>query len=605
MASQKRPVVANLDFATVKEDLISHFKSREEFKDYEFTGSGLNMLMDILAYNTHYNALTANMLMSEMFIDSALLRSNVVSLAKSLNYTPRSAQCAVSNITINVNNSNNSSYIILPSETTFVAGSTSSNTRLTFQTIRPYTIQFSPGQTSKQITVQAYEGKRVAQRFIQTAANTKYHYFDLGNENIDTSTISVSVNGSKYYQLTPEVEGVVNATGNDNCYFIQETRNRTHRIVFGNGRVGKLLEVGDEVLVSYLISTGVEGNGFKNFSFTNADLSVFSVISAEISEGGSSPETVREIKENAPHWFQSQYRAVTEKDYEVFLKKKYGNIQAISVYGGEKVSAPGKVFICIKPKTGDKLSAATKTLIIEDVIDQSNVVTVTPVIVDPSFLNVVLKTTVVYDDNLLVTTPEYLETLTSTLFSAFNGSYLGEFLKTFRVSQLSNEIQQLDESIISSNTRVTLRLDIPAISQKLEKYSFSFNNKLYHPEEGFKSTTGGVVTTKPFYRVGKNYTSGIEDDGKGKLRLFDLIDNTKIIVNDHAGTVNYDTGQIEILIQFDPADSVLYFYAVPDSFDVISDKNTIIRIATAESVVKALEKNNTYSQRLINLSRST
>lgn len=603
MATQKRPIVADLDFSSVKEDLVQYFKSREEFKDYEFTGSGLNLLMDILAYNTHYNALTANMLLNESFLDSALLRANVVSLAKALNYTPRSAKCAVSNITVRVNRTT-SDYVIIPTGTTFIASASGTNSRLTFQTIKPHTVQFDTGETTKDIVVQAYEGEKIVQRFLQTSANSKYRYFDLGNENIDTSTIVVSVNNEKYLQLTPEVEGIVKATGTDNCYFIQETRNRTHRIIFGDGKVGKALSVGDEIIVSYLVSSGEDGNGVNSFSFTNVDSTVFSIISTDVSTGGDTPETIREIRENAPHWFQSQYRAVTEKDYEMFLKKKYGNIQAISVYGGEKVSAPGKVFICIKPKTGDFLSSATKAAIVSDVIEESNVVTITPVIVDASYINIILKTTIVYDDNILVSTPEYLETLTLTLFDTFNSSYLGEFLRTFRVSQLSSEIQNLDESIISSNTRVSLRIDISTKNQKLDKYSFSFGNKLYHPEEGFKASTGGIFSTTPFYRVGKNFTSGLDDDGRGKIRFFNLINGEKVYINTNAGTINYDTGQIELLIEIDAVDGTLEFFGIPDSFDVISDTNTVLRISTNTSKVKAIEKNNTSSQRTINLSRS-
>jgi len=603
MASQKRPVVADLDFANVKSDIIEHFKSREEFKDYEFTGSGLNLLIDILAYNTHYNALTANMLLNESFLDSALLRANVVSLAKSLNYTPRSAACATANIVLNVKKGS-SDFVVIPTGTTFVSAAVGTNGRLTFQTIKPYTVQFGSTQTTKQVTVKVYEGQQILQRFVHTSANKKHRAFELANENIDMSTIVVTVNGTKYTQLTPEQEGIVNADGTDLVYFTEETRNRTFRIIFGDGIVGKALSVGDEVLVQYIISSGEDGNGINSFNLSNGNLAVLSVASSDISSGGAAAESIREIRRNAPKWFQSQYRAVTENDYEVFLRKKYSNIQAISVYGGEKVSAPGKVFICIKPKTGDYLSASTKAAIVADVIDESNVVTITPVVVDPSYLNIVLKTVIVYDDNLLATSPDYLETLTHALFNTFNTNYLGEFLRTFRVSQLSGEIQNLDESIVSSNTRVTLRVDVNSKNQKLDRYSFSFSNKLFHPEGGFKNTSGGIFSTTPFYRVGKNFTSGLDDDGYGKIRFFNLIDGEKVYINDNAGTINYETGQVDLLIKIDAVDGVIEFFGIPDSFDVIADNNTIIRISTSTSLVKAIEKNNTSSQRTTNLSRS-
>jgi len=596
MATQKRPVVSDLDFASIKEDLISHFKSREEFKDYEFTGSGLNLLMDILAYNTHYNALTANMLLNEMFLDSALLRANVVSLAKSLNYTPRSAQCATSVVTYSVTNPGSPYYAVIPAGTSFsVSGGGST---LDFKTLIPYTVQFDSSDAVdlvKTVQMVVYEGTSIQQRYVHTAAN-KQRAFDLGNNSIDTTTISVSVNGQKYTQLTPEKEGIVGVTGESLIFYVEETRNQTHRIVFGNGRVGKALEPDDEILVSYQISSGESGNGL-NITGPN-------VVSATTTSGGSAPETIREIRTNAPRWYQSQYRAVTENDYEVFLRKKYANIQAISVYGGEKVGSPGKVFICIKPKTGDYLQDSIKSALVNGLIAESNVVTVTPVIVDPTYINLVLKTAVIYDETQLVTSPEYIQTLTTELFNTFNTSYLGEFLKTFRVSQLSDEIKGLEDSIVGSNSRVTLRIDNNAFNQKLDSYAISFGNKLYHPEDGFKSKTGGVVYTAPFYRVGKSYTSGFDDDGFGNLRLYDLIDGVKVTVNEKAGVINYDTGKVEILINLDPADGVIKFYAIPDSFDVVSEGNIILRISASESKIIAIEQNNAQAQKSINLSRS-
>lgn len=601
--AQDRPIVADLDFASIKEDLIEHFKSREEFKDYEFTGSGMNLLLDILAYNTHYNALTANMMLNEMFIDSALLRPNVVSKAKQMNYLPRSARCASVNITLTVTKPTNDTYYVVPAGTAFTATGIGSSQRFNFYTLIPYTLQFGDDDVSLDVTVVAYEGKYTTQRFSQTATNSKSAMFDLGNENIDTTTISVSVNNSKYTQLVPENEGITKTDGTDLIYYVEETRNRTHRIVFGDGRVGATLSNGDVVTVSYLISSGTESNGLNTFSLANSS-NVMSIKSNGVSVNGDYPETIREIRRNAPRWFQSQYRAVTEKDYDVFLRSKYSNIQALSVYGGENIGSPGKVFICIKPKTGDTLSDATKSTIISDIIAENNVVTVTPVIVDPSYLNIVLKTVVIYDGNVISTSPDLLEAAIITMYERFNTEYIGDFMKTFRASQLAAEIQDIDDSVISSNTRVTLRVDVEAKNQTLDTYSFTFGNKLYHPEDGFKKATGGILSTNNFYRVGRSYTSGFDDDGYGKIRLFDLINDSKVYVNEQAGSIDYNTGKCEILINVDPKDSTIEFSAIPDSFDVISENDVILRIATNKCSVKAVEQSNYTTQKTINLSRS-
>ena len=602
--AQKRPVVADLDFTTVKEDMISYFKSKDEFKDFEFTGSGMNLLMDILAYNTHYNAMTANFMLNEMFLDSAVVRSNVVSLAKSLNYVPRSARSASIFVTLTVTKSGTETFAVIPSGTLFTATVASTSQRLNFYTVKPYTVQFETTETSANVTVQAFEGKITTQRFIHTSAKSGFSFFDLQNQNIDTTTLNVSVNGVKWTQVTPETEGITEITDSSFSYFIEETRTGSHRLVFGDGKIGSKLNTGDEIIATYLISSGANGNGATTVSLASGAFTNVSISSNTVSSGGDAPETIREIRTNAPHWFQSQYRAVTENDYSVFLKKKYADIQAINVYGGETVGNPGKVYIVIKPKSTDVLPAATKAAIVADVIGDSKVVTITPVIVDPQYLNIVLKTTIIYDETTLVTSSDYLETSVIAMLSNFNTEYIGDFMQTFRASQLSAEIDNIDESIVSSNTRVSLRIDIASKSQKLDRYSFSFANKIFHPEDGYKASTGGVLSTNLFYRVGKNYQSGFDDDGYGNIRLFDQIGGVKQYVNDHAGSIDYETGDCGILIDVDPEDTTIKFSVTPDSFDVISEKNTILRIAVDDSKVIAIEKNNLTSQKLINLNRS-
>jgi hypothetical protein len=598
--AQNRPIVADLDFTSVKEDMISYFKSKPEFKDYEFTGSGLNLLLDVLAYNTHYNALTANFLMNEMFLDTAVMRNNVTSLAKSLNYSPRSITSASSFITITIPRLFAESYYVLPAGTLFTTRN--GNSSLSFYTLKAYTVQFGQGDTEKTVTVQAYEGAISTQRYIYTTDVIGFPSFEIPDYDIDTSTISVSVNGDKFSRVTPEKEGIVNVTDTSRIFFTEETRNGTQRLLFGNGTIGKALEVGDDILATYLISSGLDGNGISSFDIDSTRN--ITVNSATISQGGAVAESIREIRTNAPHWFQSQYRAVTENDYSVLLRKKYADIQAISVYGGETVGQPGKVFISIKPKSADTLSVATKDAIINDILSGSNVVTITPILIDPVFVNIVLKSVITYDDNLMTTNPDVLKARAFTMFSNFNTEYIGEFLKSFRVSQLSSEIEKLDDAVVSSNTRLNLRIDITAKNQKLARYGWKYNNRIYHPEAGYKKAQGGVLSTNAFNRVGRTYTSGFDDDGNGNVRLFDLIDNTKVYANERAGLIDYEKGTIDILIEFDPVDTTIQFTVVPDSFDVVAQENSILRISVDASLVETVEKNDTATLKNINLSRS-
>ena len=597
-----RPIVSNLDFKSIKDDMISYFKDRPEFADYEFAGSGLNLLMDILAYNTHYNALTANFALNESFIDTALVRSNVVSLAKSLNYLPRSAKSSTTKLSLNVPKISNEGFYIIPAGSTFKAsgGGQSFN----FYTLEDYTVNFSSNQSSNTITVDIYEGKLSTQRFVHTDTTVEFPSFDLGQTNIDTSTITVTVNGQKYELVTPETEGIVGQNRNSEIFFIEETRERTHKVIFGNSVIGKKININDVIVVTFLRSSGEAANGIKSFSINipgRSDITRSSVPSP--TQNGQSPESLQEIKDNAPHWYQSQFRAVTENDYTSLLKNKFADIQSISVYGGEKVNQPGKVFIAIKPKSGDALTTSTKDTIISTILNKSSVVTVRPELVDPFIIKIVLKTVAIFDQSKLLTNRSTLKSRVNNLKQNLNTIYLGEFLNNFSESYLSQQILELDSSIISSNTRVSLRVDNKTSGGNLQFYNWTFSNKLYHPTAGFNAANGGILSTNLFRRSGAANDSGFDEDGLGNIRLYDLIDGVKVTVEPNAGTIDYETGDITIQ-EFNPLDGQINFTVIPDSFDIQADNNIILQIATDDSFTEMLEKNETQTIKNLNISRS-
>jgi len=392
-----RPVVSNLDFDSIKSDLVDYFKSKPEFSDYEFTGSGLNLLMDILAYNTHYNALAANFLLNESFIDTSLNRNNVVSLAKSMNYVPRSAKSSTTRITLNVPKLASEGFYIIPAGSYFTASSGS--TKFNFFTVDDYTVNFNSSQFSNTITIDVYEGILSTQSFIHNNTREEFPAFDLGQTNIDTSTLTVSVNGLKYTQLLPEYEGLTSVDRNSRIYFVEETRLGTHRIVFGNNAVGLKLNIGNTIVATFLRSSGETANGVRAFSVNipgRSDITIVGNVSP--SQGGSSPESIQSIKDNAPHWYQSQFRAVTTNDYKTLLINKFADIKSINVYGGEDVNQPGKVFIAIKPKSSDALTQSTKDTLLTEILNKTSVVTIRPEFVDPFILKVVLKTAVIFDE---------------------------------------------------------------------------------------------------------------------------------------------------------------------------------------------------------------
>ena len=568
----QRPVVSNLDFQSLKDDMVNFFKERPEFEVYEFSGSSLNLLMDILAYNTHYNALTANFQLNESFLDTSLIRSNVVSLAKTLNYIPRSARSAF---------------------TTF-----------NFYTIEDFTVNFADGQTNNQIDIQVFEGQILTQRFVHTSNNSEFPTFDLEVTNIDTTTLTVSLDGQKLVQITPETEGSTSLDKNSKIFFIEETRAGSHRLLLGNNNIGIKPNIGSVIYATFIKSSGEIANGAKNFTVNvpgRNDISIVGTVSP--AQGGQAPESIQSIKDTAPHWFQSQFRAVTVNDYKAFLVNKFADIQSINVYGGEDVNQPGKVFIAIKPKSGDKLTNATKDTLLSEILDKSSVVTVRPEFVDPEIIKLVLKTVVIFDQSNLVTNRNAVKAKVLSLIRNLNTAYVGSFLSDFNESFFSSQISDLDTSIVSSNTRVSLRIDLTASGGKVDKYNLKFVNKLYHPNDGFNASKGGVVTSNLFLRTGKTDQSGFDDDGFGNLRLFDFIDGKKVTVDPTAGSINYNTGEIE-LQDFSPQDGEIRFTAIPDSFDVIATENTILQTAPDESSVDVIEKSEKAIIKNLNLSRS-
>lgn len=598
MAITDRPVVANLDFDTIKQDIIDHFKSREEFSDYEFTGSSLNLLMDILSYNTHYYSLASNFLLSESFLDSALLRKSAVSLAKQLNYIPRTITSAATEITCTVSRTGTPNFRIIPAGTLFT--SSVGNETKTFSTVKDYVVQFIDDASSATVTIAAYEGTYSTQKFVSDKDYTSFAYFDLGQTNIDASTLTVSVNGIIYDKIEPADETIFDLGSTSTAYFYEENRNGSISIVFGDGIVGKPLSTGDEIYVSYLTSSGAEGNGISTFS---SSVSYITNISATLSQGGGDRESIQSIKDNAPKWFQSQYRAVTTNDYEVIIKNKFADIQAISVYGGEEVGQPGKVYVCIKPKSADKLTDAAKETIKSEIIASSNIATIKPEFVDAQIIKLVLTTNVLIDKSRNTNT-DTISTKVSALYDTVNTSYIGDFLESYRESVLSTQIKNLDKAIISSNTVCKLAITKDVVDEKLEDYTIAFNNKLYHPEDGFYADKGGILNSNLFYRTGRTVQSGFDDDGNGNVRLYDFIDGQRIYKNATAGTIDYDTGLVNIVYDYFIEDSSVTFTAVPDSVDAIASQNIILTIDTSQSHVNVVDYNEVDLIKKLNTNRS-
>ena len=603
--SQNRPVIANPDFDDIKQDIISHFKADSTFADYDFKGSAMNTIIDILAYNTHYNNLTANYLLNESFLDTALMRNNIVSISKMLNYTPRSKSAAKAKITLRIPKINNQNVYTIPSGSLFTA--TDGTTTFNFYTLKNFSVQYDasePNGTTKDVEVEICEGDKITQRFSATTEHTNFPKFSLGNKGVDTKSLQVSVNGDLWTPVSNETQGTTDVSNLSTIYFIEESRDLTHSIMFGNGVLGKALEVGDEILATYLITNGADANGINVITPSISGRDDITTVSITPAEGGGDEETIREIKDNAPHFFQAQFRAVTENDYKAILKKEYADIQALNVYGGETVGKPGKVFFSIKPKSGDKLTEQAKLTITRDILSKFNLVTVTPTVVDPLITRIIVKSVIQYDNAKLASSAEVLEAKVLALYNVLNTSYIGDFLESFSVSRLTQEIIKLDKSITAVNPRINLRFNVNAVNGLLDNSSFSFNNRLHTEPFAGEASVGGVITSTLFKRSGREVFSRFVDDGKGVLRLVDVVEGEDVIVNTAGGTVNYETGEINIS-DFDPEDGQIGIIAVPESFDVNVSGNYLLQISTGDSTVRAIDKDDKASLNLFNVSRAS
>jgi len=603
--SDNRPIIANPDFNDIKQDIITHFKADSNFADYDFKGSAMNTIIDILAYNTHYNNLAANYLVNESFLDTALMRNNIISISKMLNYTPRSKAAAKASLTLRIPKVNGNNVYTIPAGSLFTAsdGSTTYN----FYTLRNYSVQYDATDANgvtRDVIIEICEGDQITQRFAATAEHTSFPKFELGNKGIDTKTISVSVNGETWTPVTNDTQGTTGVSNLSTIYFIEETRNLQHSIMFGNGVLGKKLEVGDEILATYIVTNGAEANGINNFSIKISGRSDITTVLTLPADGGGDIETIREIKDNAPNWFQAQFRAVTENDYKAILKKEYADIQALNVFGGETVGKPGKVFFSIKPKSGDKLTEQAKLTITRDILSKFNLVTVTPTVVDPLITRIIVKTVLQFDNSKITTSSEVLESKVLALYNVLNSSYIGDFMESFSVSRLMEEILKLDNSITAVNPRINLRFNVNAKNSLLDNSSFTFNNRLHTEPYAGEASVGGVLNSTLFKRSGRTNFSKFVDDGKGILRLVDVIEGSNIIVNTSAGTINYETGEVNVT-DFDPEDGTIGFIVIPESFDVQVQGNYLLQISTGDSTVRAIDKNDTASLNLFNVSRAS
>lgn len=574
--------LVGLDFASIKSNLKNFLKTNTQFKDVDFEGSNISVLLDLLAYNTYLNGYYTNMVASEMFLDSAQMRDSIISHAKELNYLPRSFISSKAKITVDITPSSIVSSVAVPKFTSFTSRFGSST--YTFSTNETVVLTTSNNGVFS-LTTDVFEGSVVTDTFVVDNANTNQR-FVLSNQTVDTSQVEVIVyedSGSSQLTYT-QAYGLLGVKSASQVFFVQAAENSQYEILFGDNVFGRRPKSGSYVVARYRATSGELPNGATKFIADgpidgHANVSVATVTSAA---GGSVAETIESIKFNAPRSFQTQDRAVTASDYETLLKSRFADIQTISVFGGEEADPPqyGKVFISVDVADADGAPETRKQAYL-DYIQSKTPLTINVDFVDPEFMYVRVNSTVLYNVNNTTKTYADIKSLVQAGISGYNLNSLSDFKSTLFISELTNAIDQADSSIVSSDTKIKLvrRLIVPTNTST--NIITTFDNAL-QPETGVKLKQdeihyGHTVTSTTF--TINNIPCILVDDSRGKIFIA-TEDANAVDVLREVGTVDYNTGKVTInsLVVDSYVGNYIELRAVPASQNVSSKKNTILLV---------------------------
>ena len=603
MASTKRLRVTEFDFDSVKQNLKTFLKGQREFTDYDFEGSGMNILLDTLAYNTHYLGFNANMLANEMFLDSASLRSSIVSHAKMLGYEVSSPRAPVA--TINVTLTTNNATATMPAGTAF--NTTVDGVNYQFVTISDVTSR-NTGSSIPFDSLEIYEGTFTRTKYIVDSQEADQRFM-LADNRADIETLTVKVQNSTSDTTTTtytKATDITQLTKDSTVYFCQETESGRFQIYFGDGATSKGLSDGNIVELSYVITNKTAANGASSFVRTEAIDTVtnISVTTVANASGGAEGESSSSIKLNAPLDYASQGRAVTAEDYKVYVRKLFPNTQAVSVWGGEDgsfdtstgvSSTPeyGKVFISVKSTTSLNLTTSQKENLVKD-LSPFKVASITPVIVDPETTFIILGITFNFNSTATTQSKTDLETSVTDAISNFTDSNLEDFNLPFRHSLVTGLIDDVDSAITNNTTTVTLGKFFKPSLTTSTNYTVSFNNALYNPHSGHNSGGGGVIASTGFQIDGDTSTEYFfDEDGSGNLRTYSIVSGTRTYLNSTAGSVDYANGIITInalkitaVSNIDgEISSSIRVTAIPSSNDVIPVRNQILEIDLVNTTI--------------------
>jgi len=587
--------ISQLDFDGIKDNLKTFLSQQDEFTDYDFEGSGMNVLLDVLAYNTHYLGYNANMLANEMYLDSADQRSSVVSLAKQVGYTPKSSVSSQATIDVVVNNATGST-VTMSRGTKF--STTVDGTNYSF--VNNADVSISPVDgVYKFSNLDIFEGTYLNYKYTANTSD-KDQRFIIPNDFVDTNTLTVKVQNSSSdsttntYKLT---QGITGLDSTSQVYFLQEVENGRYEVYFGDGVLGQAIADGNIVILDYITCNLDEPNGATTFTLsgTVGGFSNVTITTLSNAANGSGPETIKSIKYNAPRDYTAQDRAVTADDYKVLVKSLFANAQSVQVYGGEDAATPdyGKVYISIKAKSGSNLTEVSKQSLVRS-LKSFAVASVTPVIIDPETTFITLTTTFKYDSSLTTKDISTLQTNVINAISSYNTNTLENFTGMFRYSAVGKVIDDADTSILSNITKVKMyKFITPTLNSGL-KYTLSFNNALYNPHSGHNASGGGIISSTGFKIFGDDTNEHfLDDDGKGNIRVYFLNGTVRSYTDATYGTIDYATGEVILtssnitsISNVDGAASTrIRVFATPSSNDIVPVRNQVLEIDTANSTI--------------------
>lgn len=587
---------SELDFQNYKSSLKTFLSQQDAFKDYDFEGSNLSVLLDILAYNTYMNGVYLNMVGSEMFLDTAQLRESIVSHAKELNYTPRSRNAPIAYVDVTITPSDEPDSITIPKYYQ-INGRTLDDTTFFFTTDEAIVVRPENG-VYKAANVAVYEGNIIKEVFV---ANNSARYL-LQSANVDINSVTVTVKQSSASTTETKWTKETFLFGLDNTsevYFIQGAEDHLFEVVFGNGNIGKALVDGNLVTVTYRETNGAEANGVEEFTAPNSidGYTNINVAVVQASTGGAEHETDEEIVFNAPRYFPTQNRAVTVEDFIALTRQAFPSLQVVTAYGGENTEPKqyGKVIVAGKPFNGTRIPTPLKNQIYNFLKERSSI-SIDPVVVDPEYFFAEVVTEVLYNINLTTRSARDIEALVQDTILTFGQTYLEKFGSDLRYSKLVKAIDDCEPAIISNNTELRLVKHFDIETGIPIRITTSFDNPLKQEISNVRKIYEDTITTIEsslftYDLNGIEYQAKIKDDSQGNLVVVSSVNGVVQLLRDRVGTVNYETGEITIgeLVYADLGEhNTLEVFARTKKFDLETTTNKILQIEAEHLVVRVV-----------------